>query len=184
MWYGFRNCKSPFVNISCHLQWEKLLDFNAFPVNLHWLEDTKFAVCKARRASVCNWCVKIKHTKNVNNVIHFLCISVNEWFFQHVSKGPLVLIKVFWFHMVSSIPNYLPLRRKSLFRSTGSYQNRSTRLFSDKKCKNSVTNSRSIACKKLTSILLAKQRSTEDTPVLVNSAFKKKNKSAFKNSVS
>ena len=46
MWYGFGNCKSPFVNISCRLQWEKLPDFNAFPVNLHWREDTKlFPVC-------------------------------------------------------------------------------------------------------------------------------------------
>ena len=42
MWYGFGNCKSPFVNISCHLQWENMPDFNAFPVNLHWREDTKF----------------------------------------------------------------------------------------------------------------------------------------------
>ena len=42
MWYGFGNCKSPFVNISCHLQWEKLPDFSAFPLNLHWQEDTKF----------------------------------------------------------------------------------------------------------------------------------------------
>ena len=40
IWFG--NCKSPFVNISCHLQWEKLPDFNAFPVNLHWREDSKF----------------------------------------------------------------------------------------------------------------------------------------------
>ena len=32
---GFGNFKSPFVNISCHLQGEKLPDFNAFPVNLH-----------------------------------------------------------------------------------------------------------------------------------------------------
>ena len=42
MWNGFGNCKSPFANISCHLQWEKMPDFNAFPVNLHWREDTKF----------------------------------------------------------------------------------------------------------------------------------------------
>ena len=91
-------------------------------------------------------------------------------------KGALVLIQVLWFHMVSSFPSCLHLRRKSLFRSTGSYQNRSTKLFSTKKCKNSVTNSQSIACKKLTSILLPKQRSTEDTPVLVNNA-----KSALKN---
>ena len=44
--YGFGNCKSPFVNISCHLQWEKLPDFNAFPVNLHWPEDSNlFPAC-------------------------------------------------------------------------------------------------------------------------------------------
>ena len=36
------NCESPFVNISCYLQWEKLPDFNAFPANLHWREDSKF----------------------------------------------------------------------------------------------------------------------------------------------
>ena len=35
-------CKSPLVNIWCNLQWEKLLDFNAFPVTLHWCEDTNF----------------------------------------------------------------------------------------------------------------------------------------------
>ena len=42
MWNGFENCKSPFVNISYHLQGEKMPDFNAFPVNLHWRKDTKF----------------------------------------------------------------------------------------------------------------------------------------------
>ena len=42
MWYGFGNCKYPFVNNSCHLQWAKLPDFNAFPVNLHWREDSEF----------------------------------------------------------------------------------------------------------------------------------------------
>ena len=42
MWNGFGNCKSPLVNISCHPQWEKIPDFNAFPVTLHWREDTKF----------------------------------------------------------------------------------------------------------------------------------------------
>ena len=42
MWYGSGNCNSPCVNISCHLQWEKVPDFNVFPVNLHWREDTKF----------------------------------------------------------------------------------------------------------------------------------------------
>ena len=42
MWYGFGNCKSHFVNILCHLQWEKLPCFNFFPVNLHWREDSKF----------------------------------------------------------------------------------------------------------------------------------------------
>ena len=31
-----------FVNIYCNLQWEKLLDFNAFPANLHWHEDSEF----------------------------------------------------------------------------------------------------------------------------------------------
>ena len=42
LWYSFGNCKCPFVNISCHLQWEKLPDFNAFPVNLYWREDSNF----------------------------------------------------------------------------------------------------------------------------------------------
>ena len=42
MWYAFGNCKSPFVNISCHLQRENLLYFDAFPANLHWREDSKF----------------------------------------------------------------------------------------------------------------------------------------------
>lgn len=91
----------------------------------------------------------------------------------------LVLIQVDCFHIVSSFPKRLLLRRKSSFRSTGSYQNRSTKLFFDKKCKNSVTSSQSIACKKLISILLTRQRSTENTDVLVSSA-----KSSLKNSVS
>ena len=30
MWYGFVNCKSPFVNISCHLQRETLTDSMPF----------------------------------------------------------------------------------------------------------------------------------------------------------
>lgn len=91
----------------------------------------------------------------------------------------LVLTQVDCFHIVSSFPKRLLLRRKSSFRSTGSYQNRSTKLFFDKKCKNSVTSSQSIACKKLISILLTRQRSTENTDVLVSSA-----KSSLKNSVS
>ena len=42
MWNGFGNCKSPLVSIQCNLQWEKLPDFNAYPVNLHWREDSEF----------------------------------------------------------------------------------------------------------------------------------------------
>ena len=91
----------------------------------------------------------------------------------------LVLIQVDCFHIVSSFPMRLLLRRKSSFRSTGPYQNRSTKLFFDKKCKNSVTSSQSIACKKLISILLTRQRSTENTNVSVCNA-----KSSLKKEVS
>ena len=38
--YYYYYCKSLSVNIQCQLQWEKLADFNAFPVNLHWRQDS------------------------------------------------------------------------------------------------------------------------------------------------
>ena len=41
IWYGFWNCKSLFVHIFCHFQWEKRLDFSAFPDFLTWRQDTK-----------------------------------------------------------------------------------------------------------------------------------------------
>ena len=39
MWYGFWNCKSLFVHISFHFQWEKRNDFSAFPDLLTWRQD-------------------------------------------------------------------------------------------------------------------------------------------------
>jgi len=45
-YFGFWNCKSLFVDIQCHLQWEKLPDFNAFPDFLTLHQDTKiFPAC-------------------------------------------------------------------------------------------------------------------------------------------
>ena len=47
MWYDFGNCKSlSLVNIWCHLQWEKLPDFDASPDLLTWRQDTRiFPAC-------------------------------------------------------------------------------------------------------------------------------------------
>ena len=43
MWYDFGNCKSlSLVNIWCHLQWEKLPDFNAFLLTYIDVKTVKF----------------------------------------------------------------------------------------------------------------------------------------------
>ena len=46
IWHGFGNCKSIFVNIQCHLQWKKLCDSTAIPVNLPFRQDSEvFHAC-------------------------------------------------------------------------------------------------------------------------------------------
>ena len=53
IWSGFWNCKSLFVHIQFHFQWEKRLDFSAFPDLLTWRQDTK--IFPARWTLICQF---------------------------------------------------------------------------------------------------------------------------------
>ena len=114
MWYGFGNYKSPFVNISCHLQGEKLPDFNAFPDNLHWRKaeayhlgdkllrkDSKFFPACWILIGQFNFPARKPHTRAPKNAL--TCVS-------HVT----ILARERNFHLANDTCGFMHLRKNSL----------------------------------------------------------------------
>ena len=97
IWYEFWKWKDLVENIYCHLQQEKLPNLIAFPINIHWHQDSKgFPACWILtgqfKFQLCQpYARYVRRTKNLPGV--YLC---QNFAFAHIPPSSLRVNNLTW----------------------------------------------------------------------------------------